>query len=963
MLEHVGALVGRRFELGVLQGALAGLDARGQGVIQIAGEQGIGKTRLLAEVCAEAERHRYLVFSGRAIEFDPGEAFGVFVDALDDYLASLDRRDLDDLVVEVAELAWVFPALARMVEHPGGTMPAERYRAHQAVRVLLDTLSRQRPVVLTLDDLHWADEASVELVSYLLRRPPRGRVLTVMAFRPAQLPKPFEAVLEASTRAPPVIRLDLDPLSPDEAGQLLDPDLPSALRDELYRLSGGNPFYLESLARAATVGARVPPVTGATVVAPVPVAVQRALTDELTALPDRAHALLQGAAVVGDPFDVGLAAAVGEVPAGDVLGALDELVAAAVIRPSAMPLRFGFRHPLVRHAVYESAPAGWRIGAHARAAATLETLGASAVARAHHVERSAHTGDVAAVAVLTEAGDASVGRAPATAALWYEAALRLMPETADDRPHRLEILMALAPALAAIGRLDDSRAALIDALELVAPDDETTRLDLVARCANVELLLGRHRDADARLHRALADPPDPLSVDIAALHIVHSLASRYEGEFEAMRASAQDGYTAATVCGQRALRACAAALLAHAQAEVPRAGSSDEVIGMAATLVDELTDEELATSIDTALIIGRTEIHVDRFEDATRHLERGLEVARATGQGQLLVPLMLGRVVLLCVQGRLPEASELVDSTVEAGRLSGLAQLLAWPLQTQCWVMTDRGDVEAAIDCGEEGLRLARELDQRWIHALAGATLGTTRLEAGEPETCRRHLLDAAGGPSLPYLSVQHRCWAYEVLTRADIARGCVEDAAGWATRAEATAIPARPRATAAALQARAAVRLATGDASGAAELALRAAVTADSVGARIVAGRSRTLAGQAYAESGQNKEAILALDRAEAELATCGAVRFADQAARELRRLGRRVIRTGRRSDEDGLGLSRRELEVARLVAEGKTNREIAAELFLSNRTVESHLSRVFAKLGVSSRAAVGAVLARHRE
>jgi ATP/maltotriose-dependent transcriptional regulator MalT len=963
VLEHVGALVGRRFELGVLQAALAGLDARGQGVIQIAGEQGIGKTRLLAEVCAEAERHRYLVFSGRAIEFDPGEAFGVFVDALDDYLASLDRRDLDDLVVEVGELAWVFPALARMVEHPGGTMPAERYRAHQAVRVLLDTLSRQRPVVLTLDDLHWADEASVELVSYLLRRPPRGRVLVVMAFRPTQLPKPFEAVLEASTRAPPVIRLDLDPLSSDEAHQLLDPDLPPAMRDELYRLSGGNPFYLESLARAATVGARVPPATGATVVAPVPVAVQRALTDELTALPDRAHALLQGAAVVGDPFDVGLAAAIGEVPAGDVLGALDELVAAAVIRPSAMPLRFGFRHPLVRHAVYESAPAGWRIGAHARAAATLATLGASAVARAHHVERSAHTGDVAAVTVLTEAGDASVGRAPATAALWYEAALRLMPETADERPHRLEVLMALAPALAAIGRLDDSRAALIDALDLVAPDDDTTRLDLVAQCANVELLLGRHRDADARLHRALADPPDPLSVDIAALHIVHSLASRYEGEFEAMRASAQDGYTAATACGQRALRACAAALLAHAQAEVPRAGSSDEVIGMAATLVDELTDEELATSIDTALIIGRTEIHVDRFDNATRHLERGLEVARATGQGQLLVPLMLGRVVLLCVQGRLPEASELVDSAVEAGRLSGLAQLLAWPLQTQCWVVTDRGDVEAAIDCGEEGLRLARELDQRWIHALAGATLGTTRLEAGDPETCRRHLLDAAGGPSLPFLSVQHRCWAYEVLTRADIARGCVEDAAGWAARAEATAIPARPRATAAALQARAAVRLATGDASGAAELALRAAETADSVGARIVAGRSRTLAGQAYAEAGQNKEAILALDRAEAELATCGAVRYADQAARELRRLGRRVIRTGRRGDDDGLGLSRRELEVARLVAGGKTNREIAAELFLSNRTVESHLSRVFAKLGVSSRAAVGAVLARHGE
>jgi DNA-binding NarL/FixJ family response regulator len=314
------------------------------------------------------------------------------------------------------------------------------------------------------------------------------------------------------------------------------------------------------------------------------------------------------------------------------------------------------------------------------------------------------------------------------------------------------------------------------------------------------------------------------------------------------------------------------------------------------------------------------------------------------------------------VQGDLAAASELVESAVEAGQLSGLAQLLAWPLQTQSWVLTDRGDVDAAIECGEESLRLARELDQRWVLALAGATLGTTRLEAGEPETCRSNLLDAAGGPGLPFLSVQHRCWAYEVLTRADIARGCFEDAAGWVTRAEAVAIPARPRATAEALKARAAVLLATGDARGASKLALDAAVTADSVGARIVAGRARTLAGRAFAEAGQNEDAIVALNRAEAELAACGAERYADQAARELRRLGRRVIRTGRRAGEDGLGLSRREVEVARLVAEGKTNREIAAELFLSDRTVESHLSRVFAKLGVSSRAAVGAVLARRR-
>jgi DNA-binding CsgD family transcriptional regulator len=101
-------------------------------------------------------------------------------------------------------------------------------------------------------------------------------------------------------------------------------------------------------------------------------------------------------------------------------------------------------------------------------------------------------------------------------------------------------------------------------------------------------------------------------------------------------------------------------------------------------------------------------------------------------------------------------------------------------------------------------------------------------------------------------------------------------------------------------------------------------------------------------------------LQRAEAELAACGAVRYADEAARELRRLGRRVTRRGRGAAAGDAGLTGRELEVARLVMAGKTNREIAAELFLSEKTVETHLRHAFEKLGVSSRAALAGVLAR---
>jgi DNA-binding CsgD family transcriptional regulator len=960
VLEDTGVLVGRQFELSALRDALAGVETRSQGFVQIVGEQGIGKTRLLAELCALAERRRYLVFSGRSSEFEQAQPFGVFVDALGDFLSSLDGRELEELDIELDGLAAIFPSLGRLVGDQVATLPADRHRGFQAVRLLLDALSRRRPVVVALDDVHWADAASAELLSFLLRRPPNGRVLVVMAFRPAQMPKRLVPVVEASVREPPVVRLDLDPLTLEEARGVLDPGLARSVCDDLYRLSGGNPFYLGELARAARRGGGVVGSSVGTGAALIPAAIQGVLAEELSVLSPRARALIQGASVAGDPFEVGLAATAGGWPEGDELAAVDELLDAGLVRPTTIPRRFEFRHPVVRHAVYEAAGPGWRIGAHSRAAAALAAEGGSVALRAHHVERSACPGDASAVALLVEAADAAVGRAPAAAAQWYEAALRLMPDTTAERPRRLEVLIALAQTLPAIGRLADSRAALLDALALVALDDDARRVDLIGRCAYVELLLGRHRDAGPRLGRALADLPGSSSGEVAALHIARSMAARYMGDFEGMRACAQDGFDAAAACGERSLEACAAALLAHAQAELPAAGSDDEVVGLAAGLVDELTDEELATCVDAALNIGWAEHLVYRFDAATRHVERGLEVARATGQGQLLMPMTLCQVAVRGLQGRLREASDLVESAVEAGRLSGLAQLLAWPLQVQCWVATDRGDIEAALNCGEESLLLARQLDQRWVSANAGATLATARLAAGDPERCRRDMLAAGGGPELPLLGIERRCWAYEVLARADIALGRLEDADGWAGRAEGAALPTRPRGTTAARQARAAVLLASGDGAAAAELALAAAATAETVGARIIAARSRTLAGRALVAAGQRTEAIVQLERAEAELRVFGAVRYSDEAARELRRLGRRVVRRGGGRAAGNTGLTVRELEVARLVTAGKTNREIAAELFVSEKTVETHLAHAFAKVGVSSRASLAGVLAR---
>ena len=155
-----------------------------------------------------------------------------------------------------------------------------------------------------------------------------------------------------------------------------------------------------------------------------------ALAEELESLSLAARSLLNGAAVAGEPFSPDLAAAVAELTEHEGLAALDDLMDRDLVRATPVPRQFIFRHPLVRQAVYESTRGGWRLGAHARAAAALRRRGAAATERAHHVEQSAAQGDEDAVAVLLEAGRASAARAPGAAARWFAAALRLLP--ADD---------------------------------------------------------------------------------------------------------------------------------------------------------------------------------------------------------------------------------------------------------------------------------------------------------------------------------------------------------------------------------------------------------------------------------------------------------------------------------------------------------------------------------------------------
>ena len=226
-------------------------DGRGA-ALAVVGEPGIGKTRLLSELAARAERRGLLVLAGSAAELERDLPFWVFVDAIEEFVRGLEPRRLAELDDDVrVELGRVFPALAGLAATAGAALVHERYRAHRAVRELLERLTAIKPLVLVLDDVHWADPASVDLLGALWRRPPDAAVLVAVAMRPRQAPPRLWAALERAHRAGTLARVDVGAFSVEEARQFLGAAVDADVAASLYAESGGNPFYLQQLARAA----------------------------------------------------------------------------------------------------------------------------------------------------------------------------------------------------------------------------------------------------------------------------------------------------------------------------------------------------------------------------------------------------------------------------------------------------------------------------------------------------------------------------------------------------------------------------------------------------------------------------------------------------------------------------------------------------------------------------------------
>jgi DNA-binding NarL/FixJ family response regulator len=305
--------------------------------------------------------------------------------------------------------------------------------------------------------------------------------------------------------------------------------------------------------------------------------------------------------------------------------------------------------------------------------------------------------------------------------------------------------------------------------------------------------------------------------------------------------------------------------------------------------------------------------------------------------------------------GMLAEAAEILDMGVESARAADVSQGIAWSLHNRAYLAWLTGEVSDGLAMAAEAMERAARLDDNIVSAWAGLIFAVLSLPGGSSEEALEALLKAARGDRLPAIAGSWRVMGLDVLARTYIALGRGDEAARAANlAAEQASVLGLPVATAWARRALAAVALDSGDHAAAAELAIASASVAESAGVVVEGAFSRVLAGRALAGRGASDAAAAEFEHAAGVFERCGAERHRDAAEQELRRLGRHVHRRTRRGSAEagGIGaLTGRELEVADLVVGRRTNPEIAAELFLSRKTVETHLRNIFRKVDVSSR------------
>ncbi|WP_226966608.1 helix-turn-helix transcriptional regulator [Streptomyces phaeolivaceus] len=956
----VAPLVGRETELARLADVLDGLPGTGHGaggigrgptVVDVTGAAGIGKSRLVSEFCARARQRGMTVLRGRATEYEQELPYQPLADAL---------ADLDTETGIRSPFADVH------------TM--DRFALQRAAAAFLARIAKAGDgLVVALDDVHWADPASLELLDHLVRHPPRrAPVVIVVARRERQTSPRFAASLTRGVEAGTVLRLELGPLDRAACLAALAPDRPAALAAELYAASEGNPLYFLALLQAGR-----------------PAGLSSLLLDELTPLTDGRRRTLQAVAVLGDHAAPALVAAVTGRPESELDADLRELTARDLARPGPDG-RWALRHPVLRSLVHDTTDPLLRTRMHHLAAAELGRVGAPVTERAHHVERSLTGWDPDAVEVLTEAARQAAATAPASAAHWLGVALAHLPERPAHAASRRALMLRRAEALGACGGLRESRDLLHEVISLSPPGtDDGVRAAAVTLCAVMERHLGRYTEAVALLRRELARGADLSPAETVQLGLELGSSAPHASSYPDVRDDVLRTLELARSLGDEVAEAGALAVTALGEAYEGNTEAAAEATERAAALIDSLTDQDLAGLCEPLARLGWAEAFLERYADAERHAERGLVIARRGGLLYVVPHLLLCRSHLHVMTMRPASAVELAEEAETIARGIGSDELLAFVLASKAQALIPAlppGD-GGALAVAEEAVARAGA-GTRWWASIAWGVLGYAALHAGDPVRARAALL-RAGGEDLAGLQPSMRPLFTEVLVSAAVATGDHEEARRWAERARKEAerlglVTQR----ASALRSLAHVPLAAGDLTAAADLFERAAEEAARGQGRLWEAQTLLMGAPLTAMAGRPAHARAMWERAvrlstegDAHLLTglaeairptvfaetgtgtgTGTGRAAESgtAAEAAARTGTAAATATGTARVEAAVLSPREREIAALVAEGLTSPAIAERLFLSPRTVETHLSRIYRKTGVTTRAALAALQVR---
>lgn len=905
-------LYGRDSERSRLAELLDGARASRSASLVISGEPGVGKSALLENARDQAGDMR--VLRGAGVESEAHLPFAALHQIVRPAL-----EHLDDLAQPQADALRGALGLAA----GGGE---DRFLVSLAVLSLLAEAAEQRPVLCLIDDAQWLDDASADALVFAARRLEVERIVMLFAVREGE-PRRFEA------RGLPELRLGgLD----TEAAQMLLDRTPGAVlatdvRERLVVETGGNPLALLELSPALTEAQ----LSGAEpVLTPIPVStrVERAFLARVKRLPDDAQILMLVASA-DDSGDVGTVLRACAELGADAM-ALDgaQQAGLADVRGSHLELR----HPLVRSAVYQAAPPSKRQAAH-RALASVLDGEAEADRRAWHRAAASLEPDPSVGEELEQAALRARSRSGyAAASLAFERAAALT----TDQQDRARRLTAAAENAWLGGRVERALTLLEAARPLVSAPIQ--RADIERFRGLIEMTRGVPADACGLLLRAATDVA-PLDGE-RALHLLNlaGLAAAYAGDSEAAVAIAEavDGLSLVETPFTRMLLELLIGLGAHARGDFAEAAPR---LRAALDLAQEL-DAAASDQPVALLFAGRAALYLGDDRAAYRAHHEAAARARASGALSIVTQILPRLVTAELWAGRWPSAEANAREGLELARELGQHDLLAQELVLLGLIAGLRGSEDECRSLTTESRDLASARGLGIVLELASWALTVLELGLGRAEDAFRRSREIAGTPVVFWAGLDR----IEAATRAgerETARAWLDVFESWAASCSAD------WAAAVVFHCRA---LLSDDLQEAERLFLAASDAHDEAARPFERARTELAYGEFLRRGRRRLEAREHLRTALESFEALGAALWAERARAELRASGE----TARKRDPSTRDqLTAQERQIARFVAEGLTNREVAAQLFLSPRTIDFHLRNVFKKLGVSSRTA----LARH--